>query len=424
MNKLYKFDEDFLFGTATASTQIEGGDKNNSWYRWCEAGHIIDSSSCVTACDHWNRVEEDIELLKKLKVQTHRLSLEWSRIEPSPSKYSEEAINHYRKEIQLLIDSGINPLVTLHHFSDPQWFLDIGGWTKSENVEYFINYVKYIIENIGDLVSDWVTFNEPNVYTNFGYDFGIYPPGIKNIFVALKVKAEIIKTHVRMYKIIHKIREDKNFQGETKVGAALHIRIFDGATFIGKKVAKIVDYFFNGLFVSGFIEGKLKFPLPKKNYKFKKGIYADFFGINYYSRNIVEFAWKPALYFYRFRNDNDLSKSDLGWDIYPKGIYRACKKYFKKYKLPIFITENGISDRSDEKRSKFIIDHLNYILKAIREGVKIERYYYWTLMDNFEWLEGETANFGLYMCDFETQERIPRKSVEVFSTICKDKSIP
>jgi beta-glucosidase len=421
--KEFKFKENFMFGVATASTQIEGGDKNNSWVKWCEEGHIIDSSTCMTACDHWKRVEEDIELLKILNVNTHRMSLEWSRVEPKCGLFSFEAINHYRKEIQLLLDNNITPLITLHHFSDPQWFLDIGGWTKSDNVELFITYVEFVVVNLGDLVSDWITFNEPNVYTNFGYDFGIYPPGIKNIFKGFKVKSEIIKAHVRIYKLIHKIRSDKKFAGETKVGAAIHIRIFDGVTFLGKKIALIVDYFFNELFMEGLIRGKIKFPIPKKNYKYKRGKYVDFIGINYYSRNIVEFALEPASYFYRFRNDENLYKTDLGWDIYPEGIYRACRKYFKKYKLPIYITENGISDKNDKKRPKFILDHLEYISKLIKEGVKIERYYHWTLMDNFEWLDGETANFGLYFCNFENQDRIPRQSVNLYRKICKEKAL-
>lgn len=417
----FKLNEDFLLGTATASVQIEGGDTKNTWYHWCEAGHISDKSSTITACDHWNRVEEDTQLLKNLNVQTHRMSLEWSRFEPEAGKFAKEALRHYRNEIQLLLDNNIKPLVTLHHFSEPQWFQDMGGWCKSENAELFVEYVRFVIENLGDLVCEWVTFNEPNVYTCFGYELGTFPPGIRNLIESQKVRAEIIKTHVKVYDMIHAIRREKGFHGKTMVGAAIHIRIFEGITFAGKRIAAVADYYFNELFMSGITNGKLKLPLPHKGYKNKKGTYVDFLGINYYTRNIVEFAWDPRLYFHKMVNDMNLEKTDLGWDIYPEGIYHVCKKYYKRYKLPIYITENGISDRLENRRPQFIINHLANIAKAIDEGIPVKRYYYWTLMDNFEWLEGQTTSFGLFDCNFVTQERTARKSAALYARICNEK---
>lgn len=419
----FKLGYDFMLGTATASTQIEGGDTGNTWYKWCEEGHILDSSSCINACDHWNRVEQDIEILKSLNVQTYRMSLEWSRIEPSPGKFSIEAIEHYRWEIQQLVDNNIAPLVTLHHFSEPQWFQDMGGWLKPENSCLFIEYVRRVVESLGDLVSDWVTFNEPNVYTNMGYGIGIFPPGRKNPLEALLVMAEIINTHIELYHLIHKIRSERDFPGKTRVGAAMHIRVFHGHSCFGKMIAAIVDYLFHELFMVGMTTGILLPPLVYKGYKHNKGVYADFLGINYYTRNIVEFALDPNHYFYKFVNDRNLGKTDNGWDIYPEGIYRVCKKYYSRYRLPVFITENGISDRNDDKRPEFIASHLACLSRAIKEGVQVERYYYWTTMDNFEWLEGETTDFGLYDCNFGNQERTPRKSAWLYSQICKRKEL-
>ena len=321
------------------------------------------------------------------------MSPEWSRIEPFPGEFSEEAMKHYRDEIRLLVKNNIKPLVTLHHFSEPIWFQDMGGWKKPFNCEYFIRYVRYVVENLGDLVSDWVTFNEP------------------------------INTHVRVYKLIHDIRREHNFNGKTMVGCAMHLRVFDAITATGKMVAKAVNYYFNELLMVGTTTGRFLFPLSLMGGGDKKGIYVDFLGINYYTRNIVEFVFDPSQYFYLFVNDRSLGKSDLGWDIYPEGIYRVCKKYYDRYRLPIFITENGISDRKDNKRPDFIADHLYYIAKAITEGIQIERYYYWTLMDNFEWLEGETTSFGLYECNFKTQERTARKSAQLYADICKNKGL-
>lgn len=419
----FKLNRKFMLGTATASTQIEGGDTNNTWYKWCEEGHIADSSSCITACDHWNRVKQDTEILKSLNIQTHRMSLEWSRIEPEAGKFSAEAMKHYRDEIHQLLGSNIKPLITLHHFSDPIWFQNIGGWSIPGNSEMFIEYVRYVIENLGDLVCEWITFNEPNVYTTFGYELGVFPPGMRNVLEASKVKAELIKTHVKLYKMIHHIRRDKNFKGKTMVGSAIHLRIFQGISRTGKIAAGVLDYIFNEQFMVGMVTGRLMFPLSQKGCGYKIGRYADFIGINYYTRNIVEFAMDPSMYFHKLVNSNDLQKTDLGWDIYPEGIYKLCRKYYGRYELPIFITENGISDRYDNRRPDYIVNHLAYLAKAIDEGIGVERYYHWTLMDNFEWVEGESANFGLYKCDFRTQERAPRKSAELYAAICKEKKL-
>ncbi|HEY5563212.1 MAG TPA: family 1 glycosylhydrolase, partial [Clostridiaceae bacterium] len=314
-------------------------------------------------------------------------------------------------------------LITLHHFSEPQWFQNMGGWKKPKNSELFVEYARYVVENLGDLVCEWITFNEPNVYTTFGYDLGSFPPGSKNVLESSKVKAEIIKTHVKLYKMIHTIRDDKNFKGKTMVGAAIHIRIFEGISHTGKIIANALDYIFNELFMVGMTTGRLMFPLLRKDYEYKKGRYVDFLGINYYTRNIVEFAFDPLNYFHKLVKDKDLQKTDLGWDIYPEGIYMLCKKYYSKYKLPIYITENGISDKYDNRRPEYIVNHLAYIAKAINEGIQVDRYYHWTLMDNFEWLEGESAKFGLYECDFRTQERIPRQSAELYAQICKEKGL-
>lgn len=415
--------KEFLMGTATASVQIEGGDRNNTWYKWCEEGHIKDGAHCITACDHWNRIEQDTELLKELNVNTHRMSLEWSRIEPKAGVFSIEAIEHYRYEIQLLVKSGIRPFITLHHFSEPLWFHEMGGWTKEENSDYFLKYTEYVVEKLGDLVCDWVTFNEPNVYTKFGYIFGMWPPGIRKLSTSLKVYTQIIKTHIKAYEIIHNTRKKGGFKGKTKVGFAMHIRIFCGISITGKIIAKVVDYFFHELYIEGMIKGKIKFPLSKSGYKYCNSTYVDFMGINYYTRNIVEFVFSPSNLFHTLKCDKALNKNDLGWDIYPKGIYQVCKKYYERYKLPIYITENGISDKSDSKRPDFICSHLAIVAKAIAEGIDIERYYHWTLMDNFEWLEGESANFGLYHCNFEDQKRTIKRGGKLYSMICKENKL-
>ena len=333
------------------------------------------------------------------------MSLEWSRIEPQKGEFSIQAILHYRDEIQLLLDNGIKPLVTLHHFSEPVWFQELGGWEELENPALFIDYVEVVVGYLGDLVSDWVTFNEPNVYAIFGYLLGIFPPEIRSIIKTCRVTSALIKTHAQAYQMIHKIRAEKQFEGTTLAGPAIHFRIFDGLTFLGKRTAAVVDHIFH------------------KRYVERMTPYSDFLGVNYYTRNIVEFTLDPSNYFHRLIKDSDLIKSDIGWDIYPEGIYRICTKYYTKYRLPIYITENGIADRYDKRRPDFIASHLYYLAKAVREGVAIERYYHWTLMDNFEWIFGGAAKFGLYDRNIQTQKRTARKSAWLYAQICMKKEL-
>ncbi|NLD48507.1 MAG: glycoside hydrolase family 1 protein [Clostridiaceae bacterium] len=420
---MYEFNlpENFMLGTATSSVQTEGGDKNNTWYRWCTEGHIKDSSSCITANDHWNRIDEDTAILKSLNVQTHRMSIEWSRIETERGIFSEEAINHYKYEIENLLSNNIKPLITLHHFSEPIWFHNIGAWENPESTDIFLEYVQYTVEKLGHLVNEWITFNEPNVYTVLGYGAGLWPPGKKGIINSLKIYSKIIKTHTEAYKLIHAIRSKNNYKDVTLVGSAMHIRIFEGRSVHSKLIASLSNYVFNELLIVGITTGNLKFPLSKSAHNIKSGRYADFIALNYYTKITVEFTFKLSTVFYKEGNDKRLDNTELGWDIYPQGLYDICKKYYEKFKLPIFITENGISDKSDLKRSDYILSHIANVAKAINEGIPVKRYYYWTLFDNFEWLEGETTSFGLVECDFRTFERRIKNSAKLYSEICKHK---
>ena len=167
--KPIQFPSSFLFGSATAATQIEGGDVNSNWYAWSLAGKIHNGASSITAADHWNRVKEDIDLMKELNHQVYRMSIEWSRIEPSMGQWSQEGIDHYRDELTQLKQAEIEPLVSLHHFSSPQWFEEMGGWTNPESVDLFIRFVEKVVMELGDLVSEYCTINEPNVLATGAY---------------------------------------------------------------------------------------------------------------------------------------------------------------------------------------------------------------------------------------------------------------
>ena len=402
-------------GTATASLQIEGGDRNNSWFRWAQNGHIKDGSSPLTACDHWNRVEEDVLLMKRLNARIYRLSLEWSRIEPEEGRFDHEAIAHYRHELELLRENGIEALVTLHHFSNPLWLEDDGGWTDKRVINRFERYARFAAEQLGDLVSEWVTINEPNVYLLFGYVFGLWPPGEKKLGLFLSGARNMIGAHLRAYRTIHRIRDERGFRG-TKVGAAHHLRIFEPAhgTLPERIVAWLYDRITQDIFVTGMTEGRLVPPLGG-GYPEGKGSFSDFSGINYYSRDMVSFSWKPSMLFGKLAVKEGAPVNDLGWEIYPEGLFRLCARFYRKYRKPVYITENGTADSRDLFRARYISDHLYEISRLVDEGIDVRRYYHWTLMDNFEWIEGESARFGLYKTDYATQERKLRRSGEFFA---------
>ena len=207
-----------LLGSATASLQIEGGDKGNNWYRFCEQGRVKDGTHCIVADDHWNRIEEDIELMKQLNHKVYRMSIEWSRIEPERGKYLEEPLIHYRDEIQILLDNHIQPLVTLHHFSQPIWFEDMGGWTNPESVIVFTSFTEKVVSFLGDLVPEWVTINEPNVYLESTYSSAIFPPEKPSMINYYKGLRNMAAAHIATYKQIHDLRRKMGFASGTRVG--------------------------------------------------------------------------------------------------------------------------------------------------------------------------------------------------------------
>ena len=410
----FQLPEGFLLGSSTAATQIEGGDRNNNWYDWYAKGNIRDGSSILRADDHWNRVEEDADLLTVLSQQVYRMGIEWSRIEPEKGKFDAEAMAHYREEITRIVERGVRPLVTLHHFTHPLWLTEEGGFETSKVVEYFERYVRYVVENIGDLVSEYITINEPNVYVVNGYVFGIWPPGKTNFALSAKVYINMVKCHIAAYKIIHEIRAGK--LPETMVGVAHHLRVFipyNRFNPLDHLAAKIMRFYFQDGIVGLMSRGKIAFPFNLLLPRHIRGCYSDFMGINYYSRSAVKF---------RGMQDGVLPGAplnDLGWEIYPEGIALLCRKFYKKYGLPIWITENGVCDNSDALRAEFICDHLEQLANIAGQGVRVERYYHWSLLDNFEWLEGESARFGLVHVNYSTQERRIKRSGDFYAQICR-----
>ncbi|HEY1954344.1 MAG TPA: family 1 glycosylhydrolase [Polyangiaceae bacterium] len=390
-----KLPRDLSLGTATSATQIEGGCTTSDWWAFAHAagGDVPD-----VACDHWNRFREDVALQAKLGMQSHRLSIEWARVEPSEGRFDDAALDRYREEAALLRASGIEPMVTLHHFSFPTWLAERGGAIAGDLPDRFARFTERVVRALERDVTQWVTINEPNVLVAQGFLLGVWPPGERSPLSTVRAVRTLRRAHVEAYRAIHAL------QPRALVGLAHHVRVATPATrSVGDRLAaRALDLAFNEPFLD----------LPQ-----------DFVGLNYYSRDVVRFdRHKPAELFAARSVPAGAAVSDLGWEIFPEGLGQVLRALAKKRK-PIWITENGIADAKDEKRERFIVDHLREVARAIEDGVDVRGYLHWSLLDNFEWAEGYAPRFGLYEVDYATQKRTLRPSGEAYARITATREV-
>ncbi|MCD6550267.1 glycoside hydrolase family 1 protein [bacterium] len=396
MGRVLKFPKNFLWGCSTSAYQVEGGIEKSDWSKFADAG---------IACDHYHRYEEDFDLLKQLYQNAYRFSIEWSRIEPQEGKFNQEEIRHYQKVVLALKKRNILPFVVLYHFSLPLWFQKRGGWLDPDSEKYFKRYCQKVLEALGSEVNYWITINEPMVYVANSYLKAKWPPLKKNIFEAKKALRNLIKAHKVAYELIHASNR------EAKIGISKNVACFSpyANKLINRILVFLADYSWNNYFLTRI-----------------KG-YQDFVGVNYYFYNRIKFCFRSLFAFRNFPenfycNTKSGKFSDIGWRIEPEGIYCAIKNvsYFKK---PIYITENGLADKEDKLRKEFIKQHLFWVHKAIEDGMDVLGYFYWSLMDNFEWEKGFEPRFGLFEINYKTLERKIRPSAFYYAKICKNNAL-
>jgi len=400
---MMKFPRDFLWGAATAAYQVEGGNDRSDWWRWeKEAG----KENSGFACRHYDLYELDFELARGLGHNAHRLSVEWSRIEPEEGKFSDVALKHYVDVILALRARNIEPVVTLHHFTNPVWLADCGGWENKKSVAAFLRYSEFVVRALAKHVRYWITINEPTIYATHAYLFGVWPPQMKVFSRAKRVERHMISAHIKAYRLIHKIYKE--------------YALFKPAVSISQHMMALVpcDQKLKNRFAAW-----LRHKLYNENYLdiFMRHKALDFIGLNYYSRQLVElkrWGFKNLFEDICEKEHHPVKKNSLGWDIYPEGLYQLLLK-LKKYKLPIMITENGICTSEDAQRWDYIASHLRNIHRAIEQGVPVTGYLYWSLLDNFEWDKGFGPRFGLIDIDYKTQQRTVRESAVKFSQVCK-----
>jgi beta-glucosidase len=421
------FSEGFLFGTATSATQVEGHCTTHDWYAFArEPGRIKHGDTPEVACDQWNLWREDVALQKSLGMQAHRLGIEWARIEPRPGEIDHGALDHYRAVLGALRDAGIAPMVTLHHFTIPTWLRDRGGLLCDELPTRLAGFAENATRALGDLCDTWITINEPNVVAAHGYLLGVWPPGESSLVAAARVHHRLLEAHVAMYRAIH----DADARNSAEVGVAHHLRAVEPARVVDRPAAALMRSVFNDSFARALCEGGMYGPLDalvsRGGFRVAdaKGT-QDFFGLNYYSRDVVRLSIAHAREMFVARGVPDGAEvSDLGWEIYPAGIGALIREWGRRSGVPIAITENGIADATDSKRPRFLVDHLREIARAIADGVDVRSYYHWSLLDNFEWAEGYEPRFGLVEVDFATQERRPRPSAKLYADIARTRELP
>ena len=415
---ILSFPPGFRWGAATASHQVEGGNDNNQWWLWEQgAGHISDGTRSELACDWWHRAEEDLATAAQLGHNAHRLSLEWSRLEPEPGEWNAAAVARYRLILEAMISLGIEPMVTLSHFTLPLWLYEKGGWEWTGSILLFARFARRVVEAFGDLCDLWCTVNEPMVYLVYGYVTCEWPPGSGGVRSLRRAYRNVVQAHLQAYETIHR------HQPEAMVGFSKHIHLFDPASperRLDRWATRVTDWLFNGAALAGMSDGQLLFPFGSELRPSWEANWTDFIGLNYYSRSLVTFGleYRDEFFMHRFPKP-DAPYSMAGWgEIYAEGLYRSLKR-LGAYGKPIYLTEFGVPDNDDSVRPRFLVEHLAAVHRAIREGVPVRGVYSWSLVDNYEWAEGWSARFGLIHVDPETQERRVKASAYAYRRIAE-----
>ena len=422
------FPSGFLWGISTSAHQVEGDNFNNQWSAWEADGRIRSGDCCGRACDWWTNAEPDFDLAQEMGINAMRISVEWSRIEPRPGVWDQQAIERYREMLRGLHQRGIRPLISLHHFTNPLWFERNEGFLAAEAPAQFERYTRKAVNALGDLCQDWVTFNEPNVYCAMGYAVGLFPPGRRGeLFTTFKVLAGILRSHGRAYRAIHELQSTAN------VGWAHNYVVFEplrpGLPF-DRWIARLHHSLFNDSFVRVIAEGRLplRFGMVAGDLSEVRGT-CDFVGLNVYGRLYVCFdPRKPSQLFGNILVPEGVPQGDWGTEgplaeAYP-GALGIAAGYAARLGKPVYILENGVPDALDRIRPWLLVNALRELHRAMADGVDVRGYFHWTLTDNFEWNDGWRLRFGLVELDPATQQRTMRESGRLFAAIAKQNRIP
>ena len=414
------FPEGFHWGTATAHHQIEGGHEDNNWGRWERSKdakgrpRIQHGDVSGDAADHWNRWPEDLRLMDEvLGCDSYRFSFSWSRIEPSPGVYDRAALDHYHALIDELLRRGIRPMATIHHFAHPGWFEDLGSFEREENIAHVVRFTELLFSEFGAKVPFWCTFNEPGPFSVMGWLMGIFPPGKRSPRTHGQVLLNLCRAHPRM---VAKIRA---MEGGDSVHIGLVKNIFQLDPWrrwspLDWALCRVADHIYNESILGFLKTGRfhLRVPLLVNIDVQIPGDRGDFVGLNYYANLLLDpfMSTEPP---FEVHSRPGQIPTDMAYNIYAEGFWRALHT-ISEVGLPVYVTENGIPDAKDDRRATWIRRYLFALRRAMDEGVDVRGFYYWSLLDNFEWAEGFQMRFGLFAVDYETQEHTLREGARPF----------
>lgn len=419
------FPDGFLFGTATSSHQVEGGNRHNDWWAWEQRpGAIADGETSGDAAGWWaGRAEEDLARAAALGQNAHRMSLEWSRLEPEAGRFDPAAFERYRQILDFARTRGLRVMLTLNHFTLPGWAAKLGGWTHPHLPALFEGFADRAARELGERVDLWATLNEPSVLAYMGYAGDRWPPGSEHLPSAFVAMRRMLEAHARGYEAVHRVLP------HAKVGLVLNLPWFvpaDRARRLDRLAARLQDWAFSGAMLHALRDGELRFPLAwTRRAAPELAGRLDWVGLNFYGRYDVRFDARAAdAAFGRHVQVPTVRTEHNDWgQPSPDGMVHQLER-LAALGVPLYVTENGMFDPADERRPGFLVDHVEALARAIHAGLDVRGYFVWSLVDNFEWAEGWSTPFGLFALDRATGERRPRTSAEVYAAICRARGLP
>ncbi len=421
--------KNFLWGAATSAHQVEGDNHHSDWWAWEHAGRVEGGARSGKASGHRERFREDIKLAADLGLNSYRFSVEWARVEPRDGLWDLTALDWYRALIDECERHGIMPMLTLHHFTSPQWFTERGGFAWEEAPHRFRSFALKVIEALGPRIPLWCTINEPMVLIAGGYLSNKMPPGLASTRSAAIANLNLFRCHVDSYRLIHTQVKDRTGPWKDfplQVGFAHNMVDFypdRNWNPLDQVMASVLHRFYNQAWLEASTGKGQNFgvlgviPNPGIVESAVGRSTVDFIGVNYYTKSYVKGRIPNPLDQASVPIELSFAKgaeprSDVGWAIHPDGLGRVLRMA-GSYGFPIYITENGIADDRDEQRQEYYRSHLMEVGQVVqRDRIDIRGYYCWSLLDNFEWDKGFWPRFGLYRVDYDTFERVPTKAAE------------
>lgn len=431
------FPDGFLFGTATSAYQIEGhsfgGAGKTHWDSFAATpGNVVRAEHGAVACDHYHRWEEDLDLIANAGFDAYRFSTSWARVMPDGKTVNPQGLDFYDRLTDGMLERGLKPCATLYHWEMPSALADKGGWTNPDIAKWFGEFTQTVMGRIGDRMHSVAPINEPWCVGWLSHFIGAHAPGLRDIRATARAMHHILLAHGTAIGAMRGL-------GMQNLGAVFNFEwaIPADETEAARKAADLYDGYYNRFFIDGVFKGTypeavlegLAPHLPAGWQDDFATIKAplDWVGLNYYTCKRIapdDGPW-PS----HHDVDGPLPKTQMGWEIYPDGLYEFIMRLTREYTgtLPLFITENGMANADllqngavdDKERIAYLDAHFDAVRRAISEGAKVDGYFIWSLMDNYEWALGYEKRFGLIHVDFDTLERTPKSSYHALKSALK-----